>query len=98
MKATPITTVARPSSKEGKSTSPAWLARSCTVISAVAWLGRAMPSRLGSWPKAMTMAAPSVKPSTTEWETKLTSAPKRNSPSSSWKMPPRKVSSNTSVM
>ncbi|MNH11566.1 hypothetical protein D3C79_710820 [compost metagenome] len=82
LKPTPITTVARPRIKEGRSTSPAWLARSCTVFSAVAWLGRSMPSRLGSWPRAMTTAAPRVKPSTTEWETKLTSAPKRKSPSS----------------
>ncbi|MNI79398.1 hypothetical protein D3C73_1358530 [compost metagenome] len=97
LKATPTRTVPKPRIRDGKSTSPAWLAKSCTVLNAVAWLGKSIPSRLGNWPRAMTMAAPRVKPSTTEWETKLTSAPKRSSPSSNWKMPARKVSSSTRV-
>ncbi|MNV79826.1 hypothetical protein D3C71_1733950 [compost metagenome] len=97
LRMTPISTVARPRLNDGRSTSPAWLARSCMVFKAVAWLGKSMPSRLGNWPRAMTMAAPKVKPSTTEWETKLTSAPKRSKPSKSWKTPARKVSNSTRV-
>lgn len=40
-------------------------------------------------------AAPRVKPSITECETKLTSDPTRRTPSSHWKAPARKVSSST---
>ncbi|MCY1515379.1 hypothetical protein D9M68_499620 [compost metagenome] len=45
---------------------------------------------------AITSAAPKVKPSTTECETKFTSTPKRSIPSSHWNSPATKVSSSTS--
>ncbi len=54
------------------------------------------PSRLGNWPMAITTAAPRVKPSTTECETKFTRAPKRSKPSSHWKIPASKVSNRIS--
>ncbi|MNY11107.1 hypothetical protein D3C86_1441170 [compost metagenome] len=68
------------------------------VASAVAWLGTLMPSRLGNWPRAMTTAAPRVKPSTTECETKFTRAPKRSRPSSHWNSPARKLSNRIRAM
>ncbi len=46
----------------------------------------------------MRTAAPAVKPITTVWEMKLTSAPSRASPMTSWKRPVRKVRVRTSRM
>ncbi|MNP22583.1 hypothetical protein D3C76_1152620 [compost metagenome] len=66
LRITPTTTVATPSISEGLSTSPRCLNKVMKLSSAVAWLGRSRPSRLGNWPTAITTAAPRVKPSTTE--------------------------------
>ncbi|MNY68593.1 hypothetical protein D3C86_2063830 [compost metagenome] len=79
------------------STSPRCLHSRIKLSRAVAWLGKSSPSRLGNWPMAITTAAPRVKPSTTECETKFTSAPKRSSPSNHWKTPARNVSSRISM-
>ena len=48
-----------------------------------------------SWLVPMSSAAPAVKPTTTEWETKLTSAPSRASPRANWKAPAMNVSVRT---
>ena len=54
--------------------------------------GIGTPKKCLSWLVAMRMAAPAVKPTTTECDTKLTSAPMRASPSTNWYTPARKVS------
>ncbi|VVN27195.1 hypothetical protein PS659_04686 [Pseudomonas fluorescens] len=97
LRVTPTTTVARPSTSEGRSISPRCL-NSCMKLSrAVAWLGKSSPIRFGNWPMAITTAAPRVKPSTTECETKFTRAPKRSNPSSHWKIPASSVSKRINV-
>ncbi|MNR20594.1 hypothetical protein D3C85_1374460 [compost metagenome] len=62
----PTATVASPSVSEGLSISPRWRNSVMKLSSAVVWLGKSSPRRLGSWPMAITTAAPRVKPSTTE--------------------------------
>ncbi|MOA19896.1 hypothetical protein D3C78_1403050 [compost metagenome] len=64
----------------------------------MAFAGNSRPSRFGNCPIAITTAAPRVNPSTTECETKFTSAPKRSKPSSHWNIPASKVSSRIRVM
>ncbi len=78
---TPRTRVPKPSSSDGLSTAPMWSTSISSPLNAVASFGRSRPSRFGNCPRAITTAAPRVKPSTTECETKFTSAPKRSSPS-----------------
>ena len=53
--------------------------------------GKSMPRALSTWDSATRLAAPAMNPTITEWETKSTSAPRRATPSASWKMPTRKV-------
>ena len=94
----PTSKVPSPSRSEAWSHSAPWSISSSKLLIAVAWLGKSRPSRLGSWPRAITTAAPRVNPSTTEWEMKFTNAPKRSRPSNHWNTPARKVSSRIKVM
>ena len=54
-----------------------------------------MPRKVLTWLVAISRAAPAVNPTTTEWEMKLTRAPRRASPSASWNAPAMKVSVRT---
>ncbi|MNP03957.1 hypothetical protein D3C76_958580 [compost metagenome] len=98
MSASPPASVASPNNSDMRSSAPACSINVVRLWRAVAWLGKSSPSKLGNCPKAITTAAPSVKPSTTECETKFTSAPKRSMPSSHWNNPAIKVSNRMSVM
>ncbi|MNY43626.1 hypothetical protein D3C86_1786000 [compost metagenome] len=82
MSSNPPANVASPSNSDMRSSEPACSINAVRLLMAVAWFGSSSPSRLGNCPRAITTAAPRVKPSTTEWETKFTSAPKRSMPSS----------------
>ncbi|MNY10684.1 hypothetical protein D3C86_1436730 [compost metagenome] len=48
LRITPTTTVASPSASEGLSISPRWRNNVMKLSSAVAWLGKSSPSRLGN--------------------------------------------------
>src|SRR3989344_1158956 len=68
------------------------LNRSCQVCRNDSPAGMGTPKKCLSWLVAMRIAAPAVKPTTTECDTKLTNVPMRASPSTNWYTPARKVS------
>ena len=82
----------RPTNSEGPWNSASFHHSAAALVSAVPCPLAVIPSRYGNWPITITSAAPQVKPSSTECETKFTSTPKRSRPSSHWNSPARKVS------
>ena len=76
--ATSATSVTRPNVRLAGFTSPARAMMVATVRYSSGIAGRSMPSRWRIWPSEIRTAAPAVKPSSTDREASVTSAPNRS--------------------
>ncbi len=81
------TSVPSPSAALGPWVPPSALATCTTVSRKMGWLFTSSRSRCRSWFTPMSTAAPAVNPTTTESDTKFTSAPMRASPITSLRKP-----------